>query len=361
MFALFKCYLSIAVYFVIFYIYGYTFLKLIKRTYSMCEAVLSGFFIYFSFFQLYFLVGSFLYFRFDVFSVGWFAIQFMCSILLFLKMKKKIIRSIVETYLFIKDWIIGHPIIAFVSFAIILFSYVRIVTRPLVAPDPSTYIGNMNLMLYRNRLFIAGYAIDPKEIMRGYYYQFASLSYIIGVKPIAVCFYVARTVGFISANLVSYLLGKVIFSDNHVKIIYFLTAFQIICYIWFSAYCTDFYTRRIYEAKGYCQYIVCPFMVYFWIILNQKKKVCDISAWALMFLCAVASIPISASTLMVTPVSVLFGFVATFSANYKEMEIKDKIRLLGYSILSALPNLAYILYFAATSKGFISLYPLVLF
>ncbi len=361
MFSLFKCAVAILLYIITFYIYGFTFLESVRIKQQLCESVVCGLLVYFTIFQFYFVFFSIVVpLPFNIFSIIWFVINLVMTLLGIRKCHFLILEDIRKMIKEVKLFVLKHPVIAILLIVIMGISYVRIVLRPVVEIDPSNYLRIMNTTLYRNRIFLSGDAIPVKEIMRAFYYQFTTISSVLRIKPILVCFYVSRSIGFIGTNMVSYLIGKVIYKKNITDNVCFIMIFQILCYLWFSVYCTNFYTRRLYEAKGYCQYIICPFMFYFWIKLNSSKKYSDLSQWSLMFLCAIASIPVSASSLLLTPVGIICGGLLSLAYGWDIQSIDDKETIIKYSTISVIPNAIYLLIYLMSITGYLSIFPNVI-
>lgn len=300
---------------------GTVFLNSIKSTrYSLVNSLISGFFVYHGVFQFVTLPCTLLKLPLSLVVNIWSVVVVLLIIFCVVRYSKVILTAILR--LFSKENI--TDIWTYIFFGFIAFEIIVVCMDQYQSFDSAYYIGNVNTMLYTDRMYLHDPYTGFETGVLSYRYALASLSTHSAVVcrwfPISPLVEMRITVGVIDvilANVVVYLIGRTIFTEKYMAKI--LGTINIILGIFFNPIYSPsaFLLNRGYEGKAFCANVVIPMtlLVCIWICKDVENK----ENWKWLFAITLAANTISMSCMLIVPAIVVIccSVAVILSKKYK--------------------------------------------
>lgn len=317
------------------YLVKVTFLKRYNVE-NISEWMIIGLFSYFILFQLVAFPMILLKMKLSTLSMVW----------------GMIILAVLIVPFFMKDYRdklrhirIRFDIIFCLAVFLVVYQMIYAVTYQYIGWDTLSYIGRINAALETDTMFLYtgdegtpyGY-IDFKHALSAFYMNSAFFCQVFRLPGFFFQKYVGGGICVIFANLIVYIIVKKIFNGR-------IAAWSVIFlfFIRFFFYTVPsmdtFLLIRSYESKAWGANIILPLIFGICIMLWKDYK--DMYNWRLLFLTAMASLPISMSAILTCPVLIVCMIIPLFIVKLDKVILK---RMAICLIPNAFWCLLYLLY-----------------
>ena len=223
--------------------------------------------------------------------------------------------------------------------------------RPYQGWDTSYYVGSMNEALKTDTIYqfngdtgMRESVLAPRYALSGFFMFYAVIASVCRIKPLLIAYYSIRPLGVILALLVIYRFGRTLFGRSERAALLVTGLFSVIQLTWVSIYKSSFFIERMYEAKGWCAYVLLPFtaMTLYRLFIKKGRGRRE---WFALALAALAAIPVSMSSLMLYPAAVFIGGAAMLPW------CEDRGKVIRRCLLLMVPNIIIALVYVLMSKG----------
>lgn len=351
MFVIIECSCVIIFFLYIFTVLGVMTSRIIKRSSTLSESLLIGFFAYFLLFQCVALPMVLLKQSVSLLCAIWVGmlIAMVVGSCVFL------IKSRLEyvSYVSIRKKKKGDIKCYFVVIAVvIIFSYLVII-QDYWEWDTAFYIGTINTSVKTNTMYlINGESGKPETLLpfryalSCFYMNSAVFCRITGIEVVYFQKYVIAILCVVLSFIVVYAIGKILFHNNMKNVALFVILFAAINLILGTEYTTSqFLILRAYEAKAFCANVVMPTI--FWLLMLLYNDLDHQGNWRLLFLVMLASVPVSMSSILLAPA--LIGIVIL-----AQIIVDRNWKYLRMTLICMAPNIIYlIVYLLYTLKIFV--------
>ncbi len=325
-----------------FIIFGTGFRRLFRLRLAGHETAIAGFFAYFGLFQGAALPLILLGRPFHELKWLWLAVCVLVDALVLLKAGD----SLAEWAAGAKDafFRMMGPLLAAILLLLAFTCYFQWAQRYL-GWDTSFYIGTVNTTLDTDTM----YAFDgntgkpARELplryaLSSFYMHTAWLCALGRVTAAMAQKFVMGSVCVWMHGLLLFSMGRRLFPKKERDALVFTGIAMALHYGLNTLYSSSaFLLARAYEAKGFCANVVIPAMFYAALCLWQDAGRRE--SWALLFVAAFSSVPVSMSSLPIVPA--MIGILAL-----TESVLRKDRAILGKGALCMLPNAAYLLAYA---------------
>lgn len=235
--------------------------------------------------------------------------------------------------------------------AVLLFLYIwnkSMYATGGVGWDTSHYIGSIYNAVYTDTLYQYNGAEGTKlETLNlhfapcSFYMHSAVLCKIFQIHPLLVQRYTIGAVAVLLAMSIIYKMISLILKDRRKSLLAFAVA-ELLMFYYYTSYTGPFFLmNRVVEAKAWCAMIIYPGLA--WALLKLYQDT-EKKNWLYVFLIGFASVPISMSSLVGTPVMILAVTIV--------LMLRDKKWKHGlYGIACMVPNGVYCLMYLAFIYG----------
>lgn len=329
----------------LFYLWGRGFLEFIKAEQDSASSICFGYLVLQVLYQIIYLPfylnrGSY---RITVYL--WLGIVFIGSALLTIFIKNKLYVREYKASRMERVGICGAVILV-LGLAFFISLHV-----PFYGQDTRVYISAMNESHYRDTMWMS--TKNTFHYGMSSMFQFFTIPALLtGIKPYYISLFSVRIVGVCLFSLAVYRMGTVVFTKSSWQFSWAALSLSVVAsyllMFWGSNYTAEFFYWRIYEAKGYCQFVLFPigFSVFLEMLTCvSKRKEC----WKEQLLVGLAAVPISASSLTPYLFFLLMGILAVLAYD----KFRKCWKTIGRGILCALPNIVYLAVYILTKKGLI--------
>lgn len=300
---------------------GTVFLKSIKSVrYSLINSMISGFFVYHGVFQLVALPCTLFKLPLMIVVNIWSVVVVLLVIYCLVRYAKELLSVFAAPF----SRYNVRDIWSYIFFALIVFEMVYVCLDKYQSFDASYYIGNVNTMLYTDRMYLHDPYTGFETGWINYRYALATLSthsaVVCRLFPISPLVEMRITVGLIDvvmANAVVYLIGKNLFRERYIAKV--LGSINIVLGFFFNTIYAPsaFLLERGYEGKAYCSNVVIPMtlLVCLWICKDVEDK----ENWKWLFIITFAANTISMSCMLIIPAIVVIccGIAIIMAKKYK--------------------------------------------
>lgn len=219
--------------------------------------------------------------------------------------------------------------------------------------DTAYYIGTVSTTLERNSMYVydgmSGVKVATlpfRYVLSSFYIYFAVVCKMFGISAIACFRYVVATLCILFADIIIYLIGKTVF-QNTVKAECFTLVFIFLNFFWVSGFSNSrFLLSRGYEAKGFCANVIISMIWLIGLEILKSKGNDRINAWKMMFILGLACIPISMSSILISPIMI---FCVTITCVLVDKDFKS----VKYAIVCVIPNVLYAIVYFLALRGLI--------
>lgn len=342
------CFLIALAWMALFYLWGKGFLTAIKAETDLASSISFGYLLLQVIYQaiylpFYFFRGSY---RMTVYI--WLGIILAASAFLIFFLRKQSTENRKKISVLEKTGVCTASILI-LGLAIYISLHV-----PFYGQDTRTYINTMNESYYRDSMWVGSGKLSFHYGMSSMYQFFTIPSLITGVKPYYISLFTVRIVGICLYALILYRMGAVIFRTNEVGFSSSALLLSVIgsyfLMFWGSNYTAEFFYWRMYEAKGFCQFVLLP--LGFTLFLELFKKGADRKAiWKKQLLVGLSAVPVSASSLTAYLFLLFMGTAALLAFD----KLKKGWTSIGYTTMCAIPNILYLIIYMLEIRGYIRL------
>ena len=244
----------------------------------------------------------------------------------------------------LRPWVIGTA-------ALFVFVLAFAMLRPYQGWDTSFYIGSMNEAIKTDTLYrftgdtgLRESTLSPRYALSGFFMFFTVIASVCRIHPLLIAFYAIRPLGVILAALTVRQIGLTLFKREEKPALLFTSLFLVIQLTWVTIYKTSFFVERMYEAKGWCAYVLLPFtaLLLFRLFLRKGRGRRE---WLLLAMTALAAIPVSMSSLVLYPALIFIGTAAMLPW------CEERGAAIRRGILLMLPNILAAFVYILMSKG----------
>lgn len=331
------CLLLACIYFALFYVWGRFFLIVIHAKGGICENILLGYCTVQVLFQIPYLFVFINRGSFRSLSVIWLIVMSFLTVLVsfyIARCHQNTDRQTMNN---------KQKIAAAITVVLVLSMMVYLTLRENYhSYDPRNYIRELNSMVYDDKIWNTDGAIDFHHGMSSMLSFFAMPSLFTVISPYYISFFMVRIIGIILFSLSSYHLAEIVFEKKETIVSYYgLTAAvltPLLLMLWGSAYTAEFFNLRIYESKGYLQFVFFP--IAFTVCLEMfKDGTREKECWDKQILLGFSAVAIGPSSLT----SYLILLLMCMTAKLAYSKFAGSWRTIGWTVLAACPNLCYLL------------------
>lgn len=341
------CILLVLLYLAIYQIWGQILCYVLKwKNNDILKVEFCGFFLYFGFFQMIALPLILLKRSLSMLSYIWVALNILIiALFVFLIVTKRCIIKVKQ----LEDTSLVTRLLMIVAFLIVIGQAYYGAVQFYTGWDTAYYLGTMNSAVYTNTMYQYDGStgrivsdINLRYALSTFFMNTAVVAKITGLHILTIQRYVVSSICVLMSNLIVYLIGKLIFSNDARKTSVLVILNVVFSYYLISEYSTSqFLLLRGYEAKGYCANVVIPATLYCMLRIWKRESKAN---WKLLFLVAFASVPISMSAILIVPVLIGLMLLA-------QVIIKKNWKELIYGFICVLPNILYLLLYFLYARG----------
>lgn len=331
----------------LFYLWGRGFLTLIKAEQGLASSIAFGYLVLQFLYQIIYLPFYFTRGSYRALTYTWLSIVLVFSVFLIVFLQKKRTKRRLEVKLFEK---VGICLAAVLVFALAWFISLHV---PFYGQDTRVYISKMNESIYRDSIWINEGELHFHYGMCSMFQFFTTPSLFTGIKPYYISLFTVRIVGVSLFSLIAYRTGKALFQKG-IEFCWSAVALSVLApyllMFWGSNYTAEFFYWRIYEAKGFGQFILFP--IAFSVFLEMFRQNTDRKVlWKKQMLVGLSAVAVSASSLTPYIFFLLMGTLALLIYD----KLKNGWKTVGCSIACALPNLIYLVVYILEKQSLIVL------
>ena len=220
--------------------------------------------------------------------------------------------------------------------------------------DTVDYINRMNEFYYKDTMWITEGTLFFHYGMCSMFEFFTIPSLLTGIKPYYLSLFTVRIVGICLFSLITYRMGFIVFKKESQSFSWAALALSVITpyllMFWGSMYTAEFFYWRIYEAKGFCQFVL--LLIGFSVFLEMFRKDSDRKTlWKEQLIVGLAAVPVSASSLTSYLFLLLMGVLSILAFD----RLKKGLVTIRSSMICALPNVIYLAAYFFEKMGIIVL------
>lgn len=328
----------------LFYLWGRAFLSIIRVKSNLANSVLFGYLLLQVIFQIIYMPLYIQRSSYRNVAYIWLGVVFIFSILfLYFLMARTPVHKEKRN----KKEILGISIATALILGLAVFISLHVTYY---GQDTVVYITEMNESYYRDSMWLQKGTLYFHSGMSSFFQFFTISSLLTGIKPYYIALFMVRIIGVCLTSFVTYQIGSIVFPQKGGTVCWSsLVLAVLIPYLlmfWGSPYTAEFFYWRIYEAKGFCQFVLLPtgFSIF---LAMFKGKVERKKLWKEQFLVGLASVSVSASSL--TPYLFLL-FVGTCSLLVYD-KFRNGWRTFAHVLLCAFPNIIYLTLYILDKNG----------
>lgn len=340
------CIFLLGLYFFLFYVFGYFASKIFRLKLDVLVTFLVGFFAYFGLFQVVTLPLIFTKKSLSL-LVGIWVLVLAYAVLMFLfqvaraspQERREILPVLSRPGLL--EWIVIGMVFLQAWFAVVQYT---------MGWDTAYYIGTVNTSLATDTMYqyngttgLLEYSIPFRYALSAFYMHSAVVCKIFHLPALMVQQYVVGSMCIILYAMLMYRMGKILFHKNETKCMFFIMLGLLMNFFFRSDFTTSqFLLMRSYEAKAYCGNVL--IMALFCVSLLILKDSSNKMYWRVLFLVAFSSVPVSMSSILITPA--MIGIVML-----TDVILKKNFKSIYRGILCMLPNMVYLIVYYLSTVG----------
>lgn len=332
----------------VFFSMGSLLMKALKMKENASFALIMGYFLYFSVFEIIVVPMIILWVPLRSFSIGWgifLAAVAVSAVMLLWKQWKGQLTGMPAVFQ-------KHSWMLLLAAAVILLQCIIVVLNQDVAMDAAYYVGTVSTSVYTGTMerynpytgALLRY-FNKRYVFSGYPMHNAVWCELLGLHPVVQTKVIMPVINVLTANLIVYQLGKILFDDHRKKadlMVCFVCVLQLFSDTTFST--GRFFFTRSYEGKALLANIAIPAVLYccirFW--KREEEKL-----WILLFLASLSAVTFSGSSIIAAA-----GIAAGILPVLCWRRQFSKLIPLGICIL---PEAVYLLLYYAVKLGWIVL------
>lgn len=320
----------------VFYLWGWAFLRRIGARCLASECVCFGFIVMHVVYQALYLPFFLTRGSYKTLSILWFAVSSTVTVLCLCdcigkRTKRRRKRRALSTKL---SFLVAVALVACLCLVVGL--------HPRYYQDDGYYINWMNLMVYRDTIFVSDGALYYHSGFNGFFGLFSTLCLVTGISPFYMALFTMRFLCVALTAVVACYTGQVFIGGSKRRASAWALALAVLVPLsmmcWSSMYTGMFLWMRSNESKAYCLTVLLPlaFAVCAELFVT---KVSPVVTWKKQLAIGLAAVPVAASAMMAYPVLIIVFASALL--------VYDRFQHARRTILRALaciaPNLVYML------------------
>ena len=324
------------VYLGVFFLWGWAFLRRIGARCFASECVCFGFIVMHVVYQAFYLSFFLTRGSYRALSMLWIAISSAVTVLcladrIWTRTKRRRKRRTLSTTL-----------LFLVVAALVVYMCILVGLHPRYYHDDGYYINWMNLMVYRDSIFVNDGALYYHSGFNSFFGLFATLCLVTGISPFYMALFTVRFLCVALTAMVACYTGQVFFRRSgrragaYALALSVLVPLSMLC--WSSMYTGQFFWLRSNESKAYCLTVLLPLAFAVCAEPFATKGNRDVT-WKKQLAIGLAATPVAASSMMAYPLMIVIGTSALL--------VYDRFCRARRTILWALaciaPNLVYML------------------
>lgn len=331
------CLLLVTIYLCVFYIWGRTFLELIRGIADISGSISFGFVVMHVVYQIFYIPFFLSRGSFRTLSMVWVFVSLVITLFC--------LGFIIKTRKRGKTRSLSTRLICFAVLVVVLTTGLSLLVwlHPRDYHDDGFfYIDQMNKMVYHDVIWHFNGALDYRHGFNSFFSLFATPCLFIDITPFYMSVFLMRFLGVILTSMVVYQTGKTFYDRGRRGLSEFglmlSTIVPLAMMFWTSMYIAHFFWLRTNEAKAYCSLFLLPLA--FSVMVGMNFIEADRSVlWKKQLAIGLSAIPIASSSMLAYPVLIIVGTVALLA--------NDRFRNAKRTFLSALmcvvPNVVYII------------------
>lgn len=220
--------------------------------------------------------------------------------------------------------------------------------------DFAYYIGNMVTSVATDTMYVYDGSgglmrstLDLRYALSSFYMNTAWISQLTGISALVLQKYVMGILCVLLTNAVAYSFAMEVFNGDKKKsaVLVTVTALLVICW---NVYDTSaqFLMYRNYEAKAYCANVVLPMVLF--LLYRIWRDSSGTANWAELFATALASVPVSMSSIVLVP-----ALITVMLGAHMAVERQWDAAFIRRSIYCLLPNICYLLVYFSYTRGWL--------
>ena len=298
------CWGIVIAFLAVFYIWGRSFLSIIKARTDVSSSILFGFMAVLLSYQIPYLMFFLNRGSYRTLSLGWFVIAAVITVFLLVRLIRK--KAFPIPKLSQRQWVSLILVFALGAF-ICVYNSLHV---PGYGPDINQYISTMNKMYSDDTMWIEAGVLNIHNGANSFFGLLTVPSLILGIRPYYVSLFSGRIMLVILGMTVFYRIGKIVFGKGEKGIsvcaLWMSTLVAVIIMFWNSMYQAHFFYRRSNEAKAYCQFVLLPlgFSVFLEMCRGDLERT---PLWKEQLLVGLTAIAVSMSSLTGYPLLVFIG------------------------------------------------------
>lgn len=292
-----------------FFIMGVQVNGILKLNHKGLYHIVCGFFVYFILFEIFYLPSFILKISVTALSICWMTflgLDMVISIVLFRKTLLPALKEMGNQFR-CNSW--ACVIIAAIVFGCVMYCTTRTFYY---GYDTAYYLGMVNSAVHYDRMLLydseMGHKRDVLDLrygLSGFYMHTAVMCRTFKISAIMMQKQGMTIINVLMSYCIIFLIGRKLFKKE-VKYAYLFTAVYFFINLFFlSDFAVGtFLIYRAYEAKAYCCNVVIPAVL---LVMYSMMRSRDIQGyrWRQLGIYAMASIPVSMSSILIIPVMVM--------------------------------------------------------
>lgn len=345
---LIKAGIGLLVQLTVFFACGSLFMKIVKMKQEASLAVIIGYLLYFSVFEVVAIPVTLLWVPLRTFSVGWGVFSgvmvILAAVFLWKQWKKQIqgVPDIWEEH----SWMFA------LAAAVILLQCLIVALYQDTTVDATYYVGTVSASVYTGTINrynpYTGVILSKfpaRYIFSAYPTHNAVWCDLLGVHPIVQAKVVMSMINVLVSNLIIYQIGKRLFDNEKKKadlMVCFVCLLQLFSYTIYTP--GTFFFTRAYEGKALLANVAIPAVLYCCIWFWQKSEA---NMWVVLFLVSLSAVAFSGSSIILAA-AIGVGILPTIFMR------KEFLKLIPLGICM-IPEFAYLLLYYSAKLGWIVL------
>ena len=320
----------------LFYLWGRGFLTAIHADIDIASCIPFGYLVLQVIYQIMYLPFLLSRGSFHVLSYSCFGVIVVTSVLLFLFLRRQSIKQ--KQRLATKEKVF----LSIIACSIIGLAVYISLHVTFYGTDTRVYISIMNEAYYGDSIWVRSGNLSFHNGMCSMFHFFTVSSLLTGIKPYYIAMFTIRIIGVCLFSMIMYRTGVIVFQREKNEFNWSAAILAIIAptllMFWGSNYTAEFFYWRIYEAKGYCQFVLLP--LGFSIFLDMFKETANRKAlWKEQLLVGLAAIAVSSSSLTPYLFLVFIGTAALLAYD----KFKGGWGTIRKASICAIPNVLYLI------------------
>lgn len=346
MFELIRAGIGFVLQLLVFFAMGSLLMKLLKMKQDSSMAVILGYLLYFSLFEIITVPLTLLWVPLRGFSIGWGIFLALTVVLSLVLLGRKWMEQLRGINMVWKE----HSWMLFLAVAVIMLQCMIVAVYQDSTADASFYVGTVSTSVYTGTMF--RYDAYTGNILKNFQSRYVFSAYpmhnavwceLLGIHPIVESKIVMSVINVLISNLIIYQIGKRLFQDEKKKAD-LMVAFVCLLQLFTNTIYTSgtFLFTRAYEGKSLLANVAIPAVLYCSIWFWQKEEK---ALWVVLFLTSLSAVSFSGSSFIL-----MAGIAAGI---FSVICIRKQFAKLIPMCICMIPEAVYLLLYYSAQMGWI--------